>query len=149
MAEPVKKGMALKRLGLDDQDGHAFRLADSTGRQVMLSFHPLVWASGCVWQAQPWEESKKALDRFNAVALGLGSDRLSCKVGRTKSPGTKTRALVSDSWPRGAFAKSLGFLQIEGISERAYVILDESGQILSVLVCSTRQFPDTGKSWRP
>ena len=47
MAVAVKKGKVVKDLGLKDQDGEEFRLADCKGKRVLLSFHPLAWTSIC------------------------------------------------------------------------------------------------------
>ena len=145
MAEVVTNGRKVKDFKLKDQDGQEFRLADCQGKRVLLSFHPLAWTSLCAQQMQSLEKSKKALDKLNTLAVGISIDTVPCKAAWARSLKIKNTRLLSDFWPHGALAKSLGILRVEGFSERANIILDEAGKVMFVKVYPIRQLPDIGE----
>jgi peroxiredoxin len=142
MADALKNGRKMKDLKLKDQNGQDFRLADCRGKRVLLSFHPLAWTPVCAQQMQTLEKSKKALDKLNTVAAGLSIDSVPCKAAWAKSLKIKNTRLLSDFWPHGALAKSLGILRAEGFSERANIILDEAGKVMFIKIYPIRELPD-------
>jgi peroxiredoxin len=142
MVEAVKNGRKVKDFKLKDQNGQDFRLADYQGKRVLLSFHPLAWTPVCARQMQSLEKSKKALDKLNTVAAGLSIDSVPCKAAWAKSLKIKNTRLLSDFWPHGALAKSLGILRAEGFSERANIILDEAGKVMFIKIYPIRELPD-------
>jgi peroxiredoxin len=142
MADVVKKGKKVKDFILKDQNGQDFRLADCMGKRVLLSFHPLAWTHVCALQMQSLEKSKKAMDKLNTVAVGLSVDSVPCKAAWAKSLKIKNTRLLSDFWPHGGVAKSLGILRVEGFSERANIILDEAGKVIFVKIYPIRELPD-------
>jgi peroxiredoxin len=91
---------------------------------------------------QSLEKNKKALDRLNAVAVGLSIDSVPCKAAWAKSLKLRYTRLLADFWPHGGVAKSLGILRPEGFSERANILLDETGKVLFTKVYPIRQVPD-------
>jgi peroxiredoxin len=145
MAEAVKKGRKVKDFKLKDQNGQDFHLADCQGKRVLLSFHPLAWTPVCAEQMQSLEKSKKTLDKLNTVAVGLSIDSVPCKAAWAKTLKIKNTRLLSDFWPHGALAKSLGILRIEGFSERANIVLDEAGKVMYVKVYPIHELPDIGE----
>ena len=138
----VQVGKKLKDFKLKDQNREEFSLAECQGKRVLLSFHPLAWTPVCALQMQSLEKSKKALDKLNAVAVGLSIDSVPCKAAWAKSLKIKNTRLLCDFWPHGAFAKSLGILRAEGFSERANIILDETGKVMFVKIYPIRQLPE-------
>lgn len=142
MAEAVKKGKKVKDFKLKDQNGQDFCLADCRGQRVLLSFHPLAWTPLCAQQMQSLEKSKKALDKLNTVAVGVSIDTIPCKTAWAKSLKIKNTRLLSDFWPHGALAKSLGILRVEGFSERANIVLDETGKVIFMKVYPISKLPD-------
>ena len=138
----VKIGKKLKDFKLKDQNRQEFSLAESGGKRVLLSFHPLAWTAVCAQQMQSLEKNKKALDRLNAVAVGLSVDSVPCKAAWAKSLKIKNTRLLCDFWPHGGVAKSLGILRAEGISERANIIVDEKGKVMFVKIYPISQLPD-------
>ena len=142
MAETVKKGRKVKYFTLKDQNADDFNLAGCQGKRVLLSFHPLAWTPICAQQMQSLEKSKKALDKLNTVAVGISIDSIPCKAAWAKSLKIKSTRLLADFWPHGALAKSLGILRVEGFSERANIILDETGKVMFVKVYPIRELPD-------
>jgi peroxiredoxin len=138
----VQVGKKLKDFKLTDHNGKDFTLADCKGKRVLLSFHPLAWTSVCALQMQSLEKNKKALDKLNTVAVGLSVDAVPCKAAWAKSLKIKNTRLLSDFWPHGGVAKSLGILRDVGSSERANIIVDEAGKVMFVKVYPVKQLPD-------
>ena len=138
----VPVGKKLKDFKLKDQNGRGFLLSGCRGKRVLLSFHPLAWTSVCAQQMQSLERNKKALDKLNTVAVGLSIDSVPSKAAWAKSLKIKNTRLLSDFWPHGGVAKSLGILRAEGFSERANIIVDEAGKVMFVKVYPIRQLPD-------
>ena len=138
----VQVGKKLKDFKLKDQNGQDFLLSDCRGKRVLLSFHPLAWTHVCALQMQSLEKNKKALNKLNAAAVGLSVDSVPCKAAWAKSLKIKDTRLLSDFWPHGGVAKSLGILRAEGISERANIIVDEAGKVMFVKVYPIKQLPD-------
>jgi peroxiredoxin len=142
MAEVIKNGRKVKDFRLKDQNGKDFCLGDFKGKRVLLSFHPLAWTPVCARQMQSLEKNKKAFDDLNTEAVGLSIDSVPCKAAWAGSLEIKKTRLLSDFWPHGALAKSLGILRAEGFSERANILLDEDGKVMFVKVYPIRQLPD-------
>jgi peroxiredoxin len=138
----VQAGKKLKDFKLKDHNGKDFTLADCRGTKVLLSFHPLAWTPICGQQMKSLEKNKKALDKLNTLAVGLSVDAVPCKAAWAKSLRVKNTRFLSDFWPHGGVAKSLGILRPHGISERANIIVDEAGKVMFVKVYPIRQLPD-------
>ena len=138
----VSVGKKLKDFKLKDQTGQDFVLSDYRGKRVLLSFHPLAWTRVCGKQMQSLERNRKALDKLNTVAVGLSIDSVPSKAAWARSLKIKNTRLLSDFWPHGGVAKSLGILRTEGISERANIIVDEKGRVIFVKIYPIRQLPD-------
>ena len=136
-------GEAASDFALKDQDGADFRLSASTGRRVLLSFHPLAWTEVCARQMQALEQNKGLFESLNTVPLGLSVDTVPSKKAWADHLGVKTVRLLSDFWPHGEVAKAYGiFREKNGFSERANIILDASRRIAFVKVYEIRQLPD-------
>ena len=138
----MRKGGKVRDFKLTDQNGQDFRLSDCRGKRVLLSFHPLAWTPVCARQMQLLDKSKKALDKLNALAVGVSIDSVPSKAAWAKTLKIRNTRLLADFWPHGAVAKSIGILREEGFSERANVIVDEAGKILFAKVYPIRQLPD-------
>jgi peroxiredoxin len=138
----VQVGKKLKDFKLNDQNRQDFLLSGFRGKKVLLSFHPLAWTPVCAQQMQSLEKNKKALDKLNTVAVGLSIDAVPCKSAWAASLKIKNTRLLSDFWPHGGVAKTLGILRAEGFSERANIIVDEAGKVMFVKVYPIRQLPD-------
>jgi peroxiredoxin len=139
----IQLGKTVKSFTLADQSGKEFILSKLKGHRVLLSFHPLAWTSVCARQMQALEKNKKMFDKLDTIAVGLSVDSVPCKAAWAKAIKVKQTKLLSDFWPHGGVAKSLGlFREKSGISERANVILDESGKVCFVKVYPIAQLPD-------
>ncbi len=138
----VAVGKKLKDFKLKDQNRQDFALAGFLGKRVLLSFHPLAWTAVCAQQMQSLERNRKALEKLNTVAVGLSVDAVPSKSAWAKSLRIRHTRLLSDFWPHGGVAKTLGLLRDEGFSERANVIVDEKGKVIFVKIYPIRELPD-------
>jgi peroxiredoxin len=139
----MKLGKAVKSFTLQDQFGQNFVLSKMKGRRVLLSFHPLAWTPVCTRQMQSLEKNKKVFDKLNTIAVGLSVDSVPSKAAWAKAIKVKNTRLLADFWPHGNMAKSLGlFREQDGISQRANVIIDESGKVCFVKVYPIAELPD-------
>jgi peroxiredoxin len=128
---------------LKDQYGKEFKPSDATGKKILLSFHPLAWTSVCAKQMQSLETNRDAFEKKNTLALGVSVDSSPCKKAWAKTLEIEHTRLLSDFWPHGGLAGRLGiFREKEGTSERANIIIDESGHVIFVKVYPIPELPD-------
>ncbi len=138
-----KVGEPAREFVLDDQNGKPFDLAKFAGRNVLLSFHPLAWTSVCALQMKSLEKNKKVLDSLGTVAVGISVDSAPCKKAWAKSLSIKKTRLLSDFWPHGKVARLYGiFLEADGISGRANIIIDKAQRVAFVKVYPLGKLPD-------
>jgi peroxiredoxin len=83
------------------------------------------------------------------VPFGLSIDSTFTKHEWAKSLGIQNVRLLSDFWPHGGVAISMGlFREAQGTSKRANVLLDEEGKVLWVKVYPIPQLPDIEEVFR-
>jgi len=61
-ARKTKVGDQAEDFTLKDQNEKEFKLSQSKGKRVLLSFHPLAWTSVCAKQMQSLEANKEVFD---------------------------------------------------------------------------------------
>jgi peroxiredoxin len=128
---------------LEDQKNKRFTLSDFTGKNVLLSFHPLAWTSVCAQQMKSLEEHKKDFTKTNTIAVGISVDSVPCKNAWAKHLGITQTRLLSDFWPHGVVAQQYCvFLDKEGVSGRVNIFIDEEQKILFVKKYPLSQVPD-------
>ncbi|UCH88620.1 MAG: peroxiredoxin [Thermoplasmata archaeon] len=141
--EVIKVGNTAPDFTLKDQDENEVKLTDFKGKFVLLSFHPLAWTKVCADQMKSLEANFERFEKLNTVALGMSVDTVPSKSAWAKELGITRTRLLSDFWPHGSTAKSLGiFRDKNGISERANIIIDTNQQVAFVKVYSIRELPD-------
>ena len=129
--------------GLQDQDGKEFRLSQSRGKRILLSFHPLAWTPVCTGQMKSLEEHFRDFEALNTIALGISVDSVPCKKAWAEKIGLKNTRILADFWPHGELARQLGiFREKNGFSERANIILDESHKLVFFRVYPVHTLPD-------
>lgn len=139
----VKIGDTAKDFNLSDQDGNDLHLSTMKGKTVLLSFHPLAWTKVCADQMISLEKNQDRFKKLNTVASGISVDTVPSKKAWAKELGIKRTRLLSDFWPHGKAAIIYGiFREKEGVSERANIIIDESGTVVFVKVYPISQLPD-------
>jgi len=88
------------------------------------------------------EENYDKLKQLNTVALGIGVDSDPSNKEWAKSMGLKKTRLLADFWPHGGVAKLYGvFREKEGVSERANILIDESGTVFFTKLYSMDELP--------
>lgn len=128
---------------LEDHKGKAFKLSDFKGKKVLLSFHPLAWTYVCAKQMKALDENKANFDKVKTVAVGISVDPAPSKKAWAKHLGIKHTRLLSDFWPHGDVAQKYGiFLEKDGISGRANIVVDEDQKISFVKVYQIWRLPN-------
>jgi Peroxiredoxin len=128
---------------LKDNRGQEIRLSDYRGKKVLLSWHPLAWTRVCAEQMKSLENNLEKFTQYNVVPFGLSIDSYPCKNAWAKELGIAEVKLLADFWPHGQAALNYGlFREVEGFSERANVLIDETGEVLWVKVYPIPELPD-------
>jgi peroxiredoxin len=139
----ISVGRRVRDFSLPDQEKKQIRLSALRGKRVLLSWHPLAWTPVCALQMKALEKNRRAFAKLGVVALGLSVDTVPSKKAWAASLKIKETRLLCDFWPHGKVAKALGlFRQVEGSSERANIILDETGRVVFIKVYPIRELPD-------
>ena len=142
MTKP-KKGDDAANFVLLDQNEEEFKLSSFKGKRVLLSFHPLAWTYVCAEQMKSLEKNKPSFDSLNTVAVGVSVDSVPSKKAWADSLEIKNTRLLADFWPHGKVAKLYKiFIEEDGISERANIIIDENQKIYFVKVYPIAELPD-------
>jgi len=128
---------------LKDHNKKDFKLSDFKGKKILLSFHPLAWTSVCAKQMQSLEKNQEKFKEFNTIAVGISIDTAPSKQAWAKEIGIKKTRLLCDFWPHGQVAKQYGiFRDLDGISERANLIISENQTVEYVQLYDLSQLPD-------
>lgn len=140
----IKIGDTVPDFTLKDQNGKDVTLSSYKGKNVLLSFHPLAWTKICAQQMRSLEDNHQRFTEKNTIALGVSIDSVpSKKAWAERDLGITRTSLLSDFWPHGGVARSLGlFRQQDGFSERANIILDAHGCVSFVKVYEISTLPD-------
>ncbi len=141
--EQISVGAKAPEFSLKDQDGNELSLSGFLGKRVLLSFHPLAWTGVCQRQMEALEMNVEALEALNAQALGISVDAVPTKKAWADAIGIVKTRLLSDFWPHGGVASAFGlFREDAGTSERATVLIDESGVVRWIKVYPLSEVPD-------
>lgn len=136
-------GEKLQDFVLKDQDNKDFNTAELRGKRILLSFHPLAFTSVCANQMKSLEDNMETFSRLNTVPLGISVDQQFSKNAWAADIGVEHVRLLSDFWPHGGVAKSVDlFREKYGTSQRANVIVDETGKIIFVKIYDIPELPD-------
>ena len=139
----ISIGSEAPDFALKDQKKKAVKLSKFKGKKIILSFRPLAWTPVCHDQMLSLEENFTHFEIHNTIALGLGVDPVPSNKAWADSMGIRKTRLLSDFWPHGEVAKMYGvFRDIDGFSERANIIIDESQNVVFAKVYPTKQLPD-------
>ncbi len=142
MMKMIVVGDKIRDFSLKDQNGKEFRASQELGEKLLLSFHPLAWTSVCSEQMKSLETNKNRFDSLNTIALGLSVDSTPSKKAWAESLGISNTRLLADFWPHGGVAALYGlFRESDGFSERANVLIDDTGKVAFVKVYPLRQLP--------
>ncbi|HVP94222.1 MAG TPA: redoxin domain-containing protein [Methanoregulaceae archaeon] len=139
----VKPGDTGKNFSLKDQNDKTFDLLENSGRNTILSFHPLAWTVFCAEQMTALEKNYEVFGSFNTTAVGISVDSVPCKKAWADSLSIRNTRLLSDFWPHGSVARLYGlFREANGFSERANIIVDKNQKIIFAKVYPIHSIPD-------
>jgi len=97
-------------------------------------------------QMKALENKFAEFNNLKTVPLGLSVDSVPLKNAWAKELGISNVPLLADFWPHGEAAQKYGlFREKEGFSERANVILDETGMVVWLKLYEIHQLPDLGE----
>jgi len=120
-----------------DENGNKVALKDYRGKTVILYFYPKAMTPGCTTQACGLRDSKKELEKLNAVALGISPDA-PARLLKFKERDNLNFTLLSDE--DHAIADKYGvwgpkkFMgrEFDGI-HRITFIIDEKGKLVHIM----------------
>lgn len=141
--EVIKVGAQAPDFKLEDNQGGEVSLSDFRGKKVLLSWHPLAWTSVCTDQMRALEANYDRFEALNTVPLGMSVDPAASKKVWAAVLSICETSLLSDFWPHGKTAADYGiFIEEDGISQRANILIDEEGKVQWVQVYPISQLPD-------
>lgn len=139
----IEIGATAPDFSLKDNKGEIVTLSQFKGQKVLLSWHPLAWTSVCTDQMRALEANWDRFVSLNTVPLGMSVDPAASKTVWSAVLSIRNVRLPSDFWPHGKVASDYGiFVEKTGASERANILIDETGKVIWVKVYPTRQLPD-------
>jgi peroxiredoxin len=139
----IKPGDTGKNFSLKDQNDKTFDLLENSGRNTILSFHPLAWTAFCAGQMVALEKNYDLFGSLNTVAVGISVDSIPCKRAWADSLKITNTRLLCDFWPHGSVARFYGlFREANGFSERANVIVDKDQKVIFMKVYPIHSIPD-------
>lgn len=129
-----KQGDQAPDFSLRDSEGSLHKLSDYKGRKIILYFYPKDDTPGCTKEACNFRDSHKAIQKKNAVVIGISADSEQSHrkfIGKYGLP----FVLLSDPEKNvisqyGALKKAFGKTFL-GISRSTFLI-DEKGKIMKV-----------------
>lgn len=124
----IRAGDTLPDFALPSIDGKTISPRDYLGKKnVLLSFVPAAWTPVCSKQWPGYNITKELFDAHDTVLLGITTDNLPTLYAWTHSMGGLWFPVLSDFWPHGKAARTLGLLRSDGTAERALILIDKQG----------------------
>ena len=141
----VKVGDPLPDFTLPAVSGGQVSLSQFLGKKnVVISFIPAAWTPVCSDQWPGYNIAKGIFDKNDAVLLAISVDNIPTLFAWTNHMGNLWFPVLSDFWPHGAFARKLGILRSNGVSERALFMVDKKGIIRYIDVHDINKRPSLG-----
>jgi peroxiredoxin len=95
------------------------------------------------------EENYARFTKSNTIPFGISADPSPCKRAWRKELEIERLAFLSDFWSHGELAASCGiFIEKEGVSQRANMILDEEQHVIFFKVYPMSQLPELEEIFR-
>ncbi|HUT82583.1 MAG TPA: redoxin domain-containing protein [Candidatus Bathyarchaeia archaeon] len=139
----IKVGTKAPDFVLYDQNRNEISLAKFKGKKILLSFHPLAWTGVCAKQMQSLEANYERFQKSNTIPLGISIDSVPTKKAWADYLKITKISLLSDFWPHGKLAQSLGiFREKEGTSGRVNIIIDENQKVVFIKIYDIPELPD-------
>ncbi|HDP26151.1 MAG TPA: peroxiredoxin [Deltaproteobacteria bacterium] len=126
----VKVGDPVPDFTLRAVSGGTVTLSEYRGtKNVVISFVPAAWTPVCSDQWPGYNIVQDLFDAYSAVLIGISVDNIPTLFAWTQAMGDLWFPVLSDFWPHGKVAQTLGVLRSDGTSERAIFIVDKQGII--------------------
>ncbi|MPM82361.1 Alkyl hydroperoxide reductase E [bioreactor metagenome] len=139
----IEVGNVAPDFSVKDNKDQTINLSDYRGKKVLLSWHPIAWTPVCTDQMRTLENNWQTFQKLNTVPLRFSVDPTPCKKAWAAAILINNVSLPSDFWPHGKVAKDYGIFNEEhGVSERANIIIDESGKVKWAKVYYSQELPD-------
>jgi thioredoxin-dependent peroxiredoxin len=135
---PLQTGKAAPAFNLLNAEGEKISLKDFKGRKrVVLYFYPKAMTPGCTVQACGLRDSKKQLQKLNAVAIGISPDPVN-RLKKFTERDALNFTLLSDEDHK--VAEKYGVWGLKKFMGREYMgiqrntfIIDKQGRIAHVM----------------
>ncbi len=138
----VKVGDMAPDFNLPAVSGKTVHLKDFYDKKiVVLSFVPAAWTPVCSDQWPGYNIVEDLFKKNDAILLGISVDNIPTLFSWTGQMGHLWFEVLSDFWPHGKVAQSLGILRSTGVSERTLVIIDKKGVIRYIKVNDINKRP--------
>ena len=139
----VEKGKKVEDFTMVNQHEEKVSLSDFRGQKVLLSFHPLAFTSVCAKQMRALDDNFEQFQELNTVPLGISVDAQPSKTAWSESLELDNLQMLADFHPKGELAKKLGvYIEEEGFSGRANILLNEEGEVIWTKVYELSELPD-------
>ncbi len=127
MADLLAPGTKAPDFSGIDQDEKPIRLADYTGRPVVLYFYPADMTTGCTMEACAFRDERDHFQAAGAVVLGVSTqDAASHREFRAKH--NLNFPLVAD--PSKEICRSYNALGLLGVAKRVTYVIGPDGTIV-------------------
>jgi peroxiredoxin Q/BCP len=74
MSDWLEEGAAAPKFSLKGDDGKTYKLAEMTGKPVVVYFYPKDDTPGCTIEACAFRDRKSEIEKLGAVVLGVSPD---------------------------------------------------------------------------
>jgi peroxiredoxin len=138
----IKVGELIPEFMLNNQDNKIIKLSGIINKKILLSFHPLAWTKVCSEQMKLIEKNINNFNVNNIIPFGISIDTVPSKKEWAKSLDIKSFSLISDFWPHGNYAQTLGiFREEDGYSERVNILIDENKKVIWMKIYPISELP--------
>jgi peroxiredoxin len=125
----LSKGTSAPAFELNATPDQKLKLADFTGKRLILAFYPADWSPVCSDQMALYSATLKFFHKYNAEILGISVDSKWCHMAFGQNRKIHF-PLLADFEPKGEVSKDYGvYNENDGQAKRALFVIDEEGII--------------------
>lgn len=136
-------GDTAPNFSLEDNHEQFINLSNYRGKNILLSWHPLAWTPICTDQMRSLENNWDKFQKLNTIPFGISVDAQPSKKVWATALVLEHLNILADFWPHGKVTQDYGlFVEKDGTSQRANVLIDENGIVKWVKVYPPNQLPD-------
>lgn len=125
----LQKGTPAPGFELNAAPDKKLKLADFSGKRLIIAFYPADWSPVCSDQMALYNETLNYFHKYNAEIVGISVDGKWCHKAFAQQRNIRF-PLLADFEPKGAISKEYGAYDgSKGVSQRALFVIDENGII--------------------